>query len=155
MDAQSCCLRLPLGTSGLPACGPREPQRSLIVRVVPLSALPVPLRRQLCVAFLMLCFVRVLLPEAWVLALHAHAHTTAEPALRAHLSPAKGKALLSGQHRHCHEDSLYDAAFQPAAPVLVLGPTRTAVVGLLTPFAASVWSEAEAVQRCLRGPPQA
>ncbi|AMJ67377.1 hypothetical protein AXW84_19585 [Hymenobacter sp. PAMC 26628] len=99
--------------------------------------------------------MRVLLPEAWVLALHAHAHTTAEPARRASFSPAKGKALLSGQHRHCHEDSLYDAAFRPAAPVVVPVPTRSAVVGVRTPFAASVWAEAVAAQRCLRGPPVA
>lgn len=97
----------------------------------------------------------MLLPEAWVLALHTHTHTTAEPARRASFSPAKGKALLSGQHQHCHEDSLYDAAFQPAAPVAVPGPRRSAVVGLRRPFAASVWAEAVAAQRCLRGPPVA
>ncbi|WP_162550119.1 hypothetical protein [Hymenobacter nivis] len=114
-----------------------------------------PLRRQLCAAFLLLCFVRVLPPEAWVLALHAHAHTTAEPARRASFGPAKGKALLSGQHRHCHEESFYDAAFQPAAPLVVPGPRRSAVVGVLTPFAASVWAEVVAAQRCLRGPPVA
>ncbi|WP_140467884.1 hypothetical protein [Hymenobacter nivis] len=113
------------------------------------------MRRQFCAAFLLLCFVRVLLPEAWVLALHAHAHTTAEPARRAHLGPAKGKALLSSQHQHCHEDSLYDAVFQPAAPVVVPGPRHSAVVGLRRLFAPSVWAEAVAAQRCLRGPPVA
>ncbi|WP_125916998.1 hypothetical protein [Hymenobacter coccineus] len=113
------------------------------------------MRRQLCAAFLLLCFVRVLLPEAWVLALHAHVHTTAEPARRASFGPVKGKALLTAQHKHCHEDVLYDAPFQPAAPVAVPVPTRSAVVGLRTPFAASVWAEAVAAQRCLRGPPLA
>ena len=103
--------------------------------------------------FLLLCFVRVLLPEAWVLALHPHQHTTDEPAQRASFGTVKGKALLSSQHKHCHEESLYDAAFQPAAPVGVPVPARSAVVGLLTPFAASVWAEAVAAQRCLRGPP--
>ena len=94
-------------------------------------------------------------PEAWVLALHAHQHTTAEPAQRAGFGRAKGKALLSGQHQHCHEESFYDAAFRPAAPVVVPGPVRTAAVGVLTPFAAAVWAEAVAAQRCLRGPPVA
>ncbi len=111
------------------------------------------LRRQILAAFLLLCFARVLLPEAWVLALHPHRHTTAEPAQRAGFGTARGKALLSGQHKHCHEESLYDAAFQPAAPVAVPAPTRSAAVGLRTAFAASVWAEALAAQRCLRGPP--
>ena len=115
--------------------------------------LPVPLRRQTLAAFLLLCFVRVLLPEAWVLALHPHQHTTDEPAQRASFGTAKGKALLSSQHQHCHEESLYNAAFQPAAPVVVPAPGRAAAVGALTPFAASVWAEAVAAQRCLRGPP--
>ena len=55
----------------------------------PLPTLLVPLHRQLCAAFLLLCFVRVSLPEAWVLALHAHAHTTAEPARQ--LWPRQGQ----------------------------------------------------------------
>jgi len=74
MDVQSCCIRFPLGTSGLPACGPRGSLRSL------LSALHVPLHRQLCAASLLLYFVRALLLKARVLALHAHVHTTTEPA---------------------------------------------------------------------------
>jgi hypothetical protein len=103
---------------------------------------------------LLLCFVRVLLPEAWVLALHPHQHTTEEPAQRASLTATvKGKHLLTSKHTHCHEESLYDAAFQPAAPVVVPSPVCLARVGLLTPFAASVWAEAVAAQRCLRGPP--
>ena len=113
------------------------------------------LRRQLLASLLLLCFVRVLLPEVWVLALHPHQHTTIEPAQRASLGTAKGKALLTPRHKHCYEESLYDAAFQPAAPVVVPLPARTAVVGLLAPFAASVWAEAVAAQRCLRGPPVA
>jgi len=115
--------------------------------------LTVLLRRQILAAFLLLCFVRVLLPEAWVLALHPHQHTTDEPAQRASFGTAKGKALLSGQHQHCHEEPLYDAAFQPAAPVVVPVPARSAVVGPRRLFAASVWAEAVAAQRCLRGPP--
>ncbi|WP_380266363.1 hypothetical protein [Hymenobacter caeli] len=112
------------------------------------------LRRQTLAVFLLLCFVRVLLPEAWVLALHPHRHT-AEAVPRARAGVAKGNALLSGQHKHCHEEALYRAAFQPAAPVAVPGPAGPAVVGLRAPFAASGWAEAVAAQRCLRGPPRA
>lgn len=111
------------------------------------------LKRQLLSAFLLLCFVRVLLPEAWVLALHPHRHTTEEPAQRT--SIGKSKALLTGQHKHCHEESFYDVAFQPAAPVVVAAPSRTGLVGMRVPSAASVWAAAVTEQRCLRGPPAA
>ncbi len=117
--------------------------------------LPVLPRRQLLAAFLLLCFVRVLLPEAWVLAIHPHRHTTTEPAQRTGFGAARGKTLLTAQHKHCHEASLYNAAFQPAAPVAVPAPARTAMLGALTPFAASAWAAAVAAQRYLRGPPMA
>ena len=111
------------------------------------------LRRQFIAIALLLCFARVLMPEAWVLALHPHRHTMGEPAQRASFGTAQGKALLSAQHKHCHEDSFYDAAFQPAAPVAVPTPVHAEVMGLRRLFAPSVWAEAVAAQRCLRGPP--
>lgn len=67
---------------------------------------------------LLLCFTRTLLPEAWVLALHAHAHTTFEPA-HAPVFASKGKALLSSKHRHCTVEQFYSAAFHAAVPVAV------------------------------------
>ena len=111
------------------------------------------LRRQLFAVFLLLCFVRVLLPEASLLALHPHEHTEDEPTHQAVFGTTKGKALLSKQHKHCHEEQLFNAAFQPSAPVQLVKPQLRAVVGILKPFAASVWAEATEAQRCLRGPP--
>jgi len=115
--------------------------------------LPVLLRRQLVAVFLLLCFVRVLLPEASLLALHPHQHTEDEPTHQAAFGTAKGKALLSKQHKHCHEEQLFNAPFHPSAPVQLVAPQPRTVVGILKPFAASVWAEATEAQRCLRGPP--
>lgn len=110
-------------------------------------------RRQLFAVFLLLCFVRVLLPEASLLALHPHQHTEKEPTHQAAFGTAKGKALLSKKHKHCHEEQLFNAPFQPSAALLFVAPQPQAAVGILKPFAASVWAEATAAQRCLRGPP--
>ncbi|UOQ75676.1 hypothetical protein MUN84_13485 [Hymenobacter sp. 5516J-16] len=69
---------------------------------------------------LLLCFVRVLLPDAWVLALHAHQHTTEEPTQA--LKWPKGKALLSAKHQHCDADQFFKSAFEPAVlPALLDG----------------------------------
>ena len=110
------------------------------------------LRRQLFAFFLLLCFVRVLLPEASILALHPHQHTQ-EPAPQEAPGHVRGKALASKQHKHCHEEQLFNVPFQPSAPLQFVAPRPRSVVGILRPFAASVWAEATAAQRCLRGPP--
>ena len=70
---------------------------------------------------LLLCLTRTLLPEAWVLALHSHQHTTDEPA-QASASRPKGQALISNQHQHCQVDHLYDVPYLPGAPVVVPVP---------------------------------
>ena len=70
---------------------------------------------------LLLCLTRTLLPEAWILALHRHAHTTVEPA-HAPAFAHKGKALLSAKHQHCDVEQFYNAAFQATLPVRVSGP---------------------------------
>ncbi|WP_324679392.1 hypothetical protein [Hymenobacter sp. GOD-10R] len=61
---------------------------------------------------LLLCFVRVLLPEAWVLSLHRHQHTTEEPTQAP--GALHGKQVLSAQHLHCDVDHFYNVPFQPA-----------------------------------------
>ena len=72
---------------------------------------------------LLLCLTRTLLPEAWILALHAHIHTTVEPTQ----APAFGlkgqnKALLSAQHQHCQVEQFYHVPFQVAGPVAMPRP---------------------------------
>ena len=61
---------------------------------------------------LLLCFVRVLVPDGWVLRLHAHQHTLHEPA-----RGKRVKAILTVQHQHCQTDHFYKTFFQPALPL--------------------------------------
>lgn len=73
-------------------------------------------QRRIVAWWLLLLLARVITPEATLLRLHAHQHTTEEVAI-----PQQGKAagmkVLTAQHLHCHIDQLYNAPFQPAAPV--------------------------------------
>ncbi|MBT9393124.1 hypothetical protein KLP40_08105 [Hymenobacter sp. NST-14] len=97
---------------------------------------------------LLLCFARVLVPDAWVLALHAHEHTVEAPAS----TTARHKAHLSAQHQHCAVDHFYDVPFQLASPLelAALAPGFRVPVG--TPLA-SVWASAHSSTADLRGPP--
>ncbi|GAB3300264.1 hypothetical protein GCM10027348_25110 [Hymenobacter tenuis] len=100
---------------------------------------------------LLLCFVRVLLPDAWVLALHAHEHTTEEPTQAT--SWPKGKVLLSAKHQHCDTDQFFKSAFELAPSLAVAAPatghfaipTATALTG--------TWHLVPIVTADLRGPP--
>lgn len=109
--------------------------------------------RALLAWLLLLCLVRTLLPEAWVLALHRHEHTTVElaqaPAFR-----STGKALLSAQHQHCPVEQFYDVAYQAPGPVVVPGPRmlpRYAAAPALPPVRPAAGEALFA--RSLRGPP--
>ena len=64
---------------------------------------------------LLLCLGRTLLPEAWVLGLHRHEHTTHEAAYAP--DHIKGKLLIGNQHQHCAVEHFYDVAYQVAGPV--------------------------------------
>lgn len=103
---------------------------------------------------LLLCFVRVQLPEAALLGLHAHRHTEHEDTQRP--GRVKGKTLVGTQHRHCHAEQLFDTAFQPAAPLRVPAPAAAArpYAGLRCPATCAL---AARPGRCpaLRGPPLA
>ncbi|SNR76282.1 hypothetical protein [Hymenobacter mucosus] len=99
---------------------------------------------------LLLCFVRVLLPDTWVLAMHAHTHTTDEPTEQ--VGWPKGKALLSSKHQHCDADNFYSVAFQTPAPLLLPAPVLAYAHPTATPRLAPV-ATAPAPTLALRGPP--
>ena len=103
---------------------------------------------------LLLCLMRTLLPEAWVLALHAHEHTTNEPA-QAPVFRHKGKALVSAAHQHCPVDHLYDVPFLAGAPLLTPAPlVRPCFATTPVPTVATApWIARQPAQ--LRGPPAA
>jgi hypothetical protein len=103
---------------------------------------------------LLLCLTRTLLPEAWVLALHAHEHTTEEPTA----APSKrlvGKALLTTKHTHCQTEQFYNVPFQAAPPVAVPVPRYQLSYQPLAVPATLANSAAMLRRTALRGPPQA
>ena len=110
--------------------------------------------RLLLAWLLLLCLTRTLLPEAWVLALHRHEHTTVEPA-QASAFRRTGKALLSAQHQHCPVEQFYDVAYQASVPVIVPGP-RLAPRYVVAPAQPPVRPAAGKMlfARSLRGPPR-
>jgi hypothetical protein len=61
---------------------------------------------------LLLLFVRVLVPETTVLALHSHEHT--EDQLN-----EDADFKLDKKHQHCQIDQLFNAPFTPALPVAI------------------------------------
>ena len=95
---------------------------------------------------LLLCFARVLVPDGWVLQLHAHQHTLHEPARGKHV-----KAVLTAQHRHCQTDHFYKTFFQPALPLEFLCLTQYAA-SLVQPATVG-WARAPFAYCYLRGPP--
>ncbi|MDB5236254.1 MAG: hypothetical protein JWR44_3247 [Hymenobacter sp.] len=103
---------------------------------------------------LLLCLTRTLLPEAWILALHPHAHTTAEPA-HTQAFARKGEALLSAKHQHCGVEQFYNVAFQPVVPIMVPAPRLAPrYAALLAPLAVRPLAAQPVGTRALRGPPR-
>lgn len=103
---------------------------------------------------LLLCLTRTLLPEAWVLAMHSHAHTTEEPA-QAPTFRHKGKALVSNEHKHCATEDFYDVPFLLGTPVVTPTPATQpcfATASVRTVVTAP-WIARQPAQ--LRGPPMA
>lgn len=107
--------------------------------------------------FLLLCLLRTLLPEAWVLALHAHEHTTEELTF-APSTPSlasQRQAAITPKHTHCHEKTFYNVPFQGAAPVAVPLPRVQLRYQALVVPATLANSAAQLRRSALRGPPAA
>lgn len=100
---------------------------------------------------LLLCFVRVLLPDTWVLALHEHTHTTDE---LAHTKAwPKSKALFSAKHQHCNADQFFKSAFEPAPGVQMPTPAASCFTDLVVAAGAAPQVSAPFATPQLRGPP--
>ena len=104
---------------------------------------------------LLLCLTRTLLPEAWVLALHAHEHTATEPAFAPRTARQPGKALLTTKHTHCQTEQFYNVAYQPAQPVAMPLPHRGPTYRPQAVPATLACSAAALRRTALRGPPRA
>jgi hypothetical protein len=104
---------------------------------------------------LLLCLVRTLLPEAWVLALHLHEHTTEEPAFTKSRPILRGKTLLTTKHTHCQTEQFYNVPFQVAPPVAVPLPRLLLRYQPLAVPTTLACSAAMLRRTALRGPPVA
>ncbi|RFP63686.1 hypothetical protein D0N36_18205 [Hymenobacter lapidiphilus] len=100
---------------------------------------------------LLLCFTRVLLPEAWILSLHQHQHTTEEPSQVS--GNLHGKTVLSAPHQHCDIDSFYHIPFQPGSPV-ELPSVFTTYLAAASVAPAPNWLSVPAPAADSRGPPR-
>lgn len=97
--------------------------------------------------------MRTLLPEAWILALHPHTHTTAEPA-HTRAFQRTGKALLSARHQHCEVEQFYNVAYQAALPVVLPQPRVAPYYAAPAPMPPVRALAGELLfARSLRGPP--
>ena len=95
---------------------------------------------------LLLLFVRVIVPEAAVLALHAHEHTQDNP------EKMDTGLKLDQKHTHCHTDNLFNSPFSPAFATI---PYNTPITFLKTYAARQgfVWKFTFPNNTELRGPP--
>lgn len=115
------------------------------------------LLRPYLAVLLLLCLGRTLLPEAWVLGLHEHEHTTVEQAYQAYskgkLQP--GQHLLTPKHTHCQTEQFYDVPFALASPVAVPLPRLQLSYQPLAVPTTLACSATELRRTALRGPPAA
>lgn len=114
-----------------------------------------PTLRPYVALLLLLCLTRMLLPEAWILALHPHEHTTEEPAFAPVAKRQPGKALLTTKHTHCQTEQFYNVPYQPASPVVVPLPHRGPTYRPLAVPTTLACSAAALRRTALRGPPLA
>ncbi len=110
-----------------------------------------PVLRPYLAFLLLLCLVRTLLPEAWVLALHGHGHTTELAATRR----PTGKELASPKHTHCHTEQFYNTPFAAALPLSLPQPRLRTRYQRLAVAAQLACSAAARRGTALRGPPLA
>jgi hypothetical protein len=127
------------------------PGRWLLTVSLPSATVLRTVLRPYLALLLLPCLVRTLLPEAWVLVLHRHSHTT-------ELAPTRrsaSKVLLSPRHTHCHAEQFYEVPFQLALP-MSLPPLGC--IACYQPLAVPVQLSSSATalrSTALRGPPLA
>jgi hypothetical protein len=97
--------------------------------------------------FLLLLFVRVLIPETAALAMHTHEHTQDEH------GKTEAGFKLDKKHNHCHTDHFYNVPFVPAFTAVpeVISLTFTDTYSADHAF---IWKFTFPNNTDLRGPPQ-
>ena len=92
----------------------------------------------------LLLFLRVLVPETAVLALHSHEHTQEQ------LNEESG-FKLDKRHQHCHIDELFSAPFTPALKV-VITPLNLTLADTYSANHSYIWKFTFPNNTDLRGP---
>ncbi|MDU0369917.1 hypothetical protein ACFPAF_05885 [Hymenobacter endophyticus] len=100
----------------------------------------------------MLLLLRVLTPEAAVLRTHFHQHTDDTVTVR-YAAQVGAKAVFSAKHQHCQTEHLFDAPFQPAAPLLMPAPLELRAYAVYRPQAPVCRASHLLDGASLRGPP--
>lgn len=98
--------------------------------------------------FLLLLFVRVIVPETAVLALHTHEHTQDNP------EKINTGLKLDKKHTHCHTDELYDSPFSPVWAIITYN-LPAMFPQTYVAFHGFVWKFTFPNNTELRGPPVA
>lgn len=112
-------------------------------------------RNKLVAWWLLLLLGRIMAPEAAVLGLHAHQHTTEEPAARLTASPRGPRAVFSPKHTHCHAEQLYDVPALLGGSVAVPQPVSRPYYLDYQLLVAVCPAQHLLPGTALRGPPQA
>ena len=98
--------------------------------------------------FLLLLFVRVLVPETTVLAMHAHEHTQDEQ------KKNDTGFKLDNKHTHCHTDDFFNTPYSPAPGTQIF----TSIITFTDTYSANhsyIWKFTFPNNNDLRGPPVA
>jgi len=98
--------------------------------------------------FLLLLFVRVLVPETMVLTLHAHEHTQDEQ------KKTDTGFKLDKKHTHCHTDDFFNTPYSPVPATQIFAP----IITFTDTYSANhsfIWKFTFPNNTDLRGPPVA
>lgn len=105
---------------------------------------------------LLLCLLRTLLPEAWLLTWHHHQHTRYEPAFAAKPRTAsKPPLLFTVRHQHCHAEQFYNVPLALGSIVELPQPRLRPLPTARVPARWLGCPQLLALRAQLRGPPAA
>ncbi|MBC5993907.1 hypothetical protein [Pontibacter cellulosilyticus] len=94
---------------------------------------------------LLLLFIRVMVPDALLLQLHAHGHTVHTEQTDSH------KAQVGKKHTHCPVEDLFGAPYQMAGDPVAFTPVQH--ITIYSVHYSSSWHGTTLHNASLRGPP--
>ncbi|WP_197088596.1 hypothetical protein [Rufibacter radiotolerans] len=94
---------------------------------------------------MLLLFMRVMVPDKVLVALHAHTHTE-------HKAHDERRTHIDGKHTHCPTAELFNTSFQPSETVVAF-TAPLALVDSYQPGYAFIWKFSYPHTASPRGPP--